>query len=86
MTTITTISKVTQALVLGASLVAAGTSEGYPEAAGAATAIPPSSAAQAPTPGGMSSAELYAVLHDVALNKRDGLANYDDDYQARSPK
>lgn len=86
MTTITTLSRVTQALVLGAGLVAAGTSQGCPESAGAASAAPPSNAAQAPAPGGMSSAELYAVLHDVALNKRDGLGNYDDDYQARFPK
>jgi len=86
MTTITTISRVTQALVLSTGLVAAGTSEGCPEAAGTANGVPLSSAAQAPTPGGMSSAELYAVLHDVALNKKDGLSNYDDDYRTRYPK
>jgi hypothetical protein len=86
MTTITNISKVAQALVLGTGLAAAGTSQGCPEAAGAAIAVPPSSSAQAPTPGGMSSIELYAVLHDVALNEKDGLGNYDDDYKARFPK
>ena len=86
MATITAISRVTQALVLSTGLVAAGASEGCPDAAGAANGVPPSSAAQAPTPEGMSSAELYAVLHDIALNKKDGLGNYDDDYRARYPR
>jgi hypothetical protein len=83
MTTITTISKVTQALVLGTGLVAASAvwSKDCPEAAATA----PTSAAQAPTPGGLSPAELHAVLHDVALNKKDGLGNYDDDYRVRYP-
>lgn len=86
MTMNTNISSVTQALVLATALVAASPSEGCPEAAPAAKDVPPSSAGHAPAPGGMSSAELYAALHDAALNKRDGLSNYDDDYQARFPK
>jgi len=86
MTTNTNISSVTQALVLATGLVAASASEGCPEAVGAAKGAPPSSAAQAPTPGGLSSAELYAVLHNVALNKQDGLSNYDHDYQAQFTK
>ena len=84
MTTITTISRVTQALVLSTGLVAAGTAWSCPQATGA-DAGQPSSAAQAPTPGGLSPAELHAVLHDVALNRKDGLGNYDDDYRARYP-
>ena len=84
MTTITTISRVTQALVLSTGLVAAGAAWSCPQATGA-DASQPSSAAQAPTPGGLSPAELHAVLHDVALNKKDGLGNYDDDYRVRYP-
>ena len=84
MTTITTISRVTQALVLSTGLVAAGAAWSCPQATGA-DAGQPSSAAQAPTPGGLSPAELHAVLHDVALNSKDGLGNYDDDYRARYP-
>jgi hypothetical protein len=84
MTTITTISRVTQALVLSTGLVAAGAAWSCPQATGA-DAGQPSSAAQAPTPGGLSPAELHAVLHDVALNRKDGLGNYDDDYRARYP-
>jgi hypothetical protein len=86
MTMNTNISTVTQALVLATALVAASASEACPEPSPAAKDVPPSSAGHAPAPGGMSSAELYAVLHDAALNKRDGLGNYDDDYQARFPK
>jgi hypothetical protein len=84
MTTITTISRVTQALVLSTGLVAAGAAWSCPQATGA-DAGQPSSAAQAPTPGGLSPAELHAVLHDVALNRKDGLGNYDDDYRVRYP-
>ena len=79
----TTISSVTQALVLATALVAASASEGCPDAVGAAKGVPPSSAGQGATPGGLSSAELYAVLHNVALNKQDGLSNYDEDYQGQ---
>jgi hypothetical protein len=84
MTTITTISGVTQALVLSTGLVAAGAAWSCPQATGA-DAGQPSSAAQAPTPGGLPPAELHAVLHDVALNRKDGLGNYDDDYRVRYP-
>ena len=84
MTTITTISRVTQALVLSTGLVAAGAAWSCPQATGA-DAGQPSSAAQAPTPVGLSPTELYAVLHDAGLNKKDGLGNYDDDYRARYP-
>ena len=86
MTRNTNISGVAQAFALATGLVAAGASEGCPEAVAAAKGVPLSSAAQAPTSGGMSSAELYAVLHDVALNNQDGLSNYSDDYQAQFPK
>ncbi len=86
MTTNTDVARVTQALVLATSLVAASASEGCPEVVGAAKGVPSSSAAQAPAAGGLSSTGLHAVLHDVALNKQDGLSNYDDDYHAQFAK
>lgn len=84
MTATTAIAKVAQVLLLSTGLVAAGAAWSCPQATGA-DAGQPSSAAQAPTPGGLSPTELYAALHDVALNKKDGLGNYDDDYRARYP-
>lgn len=79
------ISKLAQALLLSTGLVAAGAAWSCPQATGA-DAGQPNSEAQAPTPSGLSPTELHAVLHDVALNKKDGLGNYDDDYRARYPK
>jgi hypothetical protein len=84
MTATTVIAKVAQLLFLSTGLVAAGAAWSCPQATGA-DAGQPSSAAQAATPGGLSPTELHAALHDVALNKKDGLGNYDDDYRARYP-
>ena len=48
------------------------------------TQTPPSATvAQSNAP---SPARLYAILHDPALNKPDGLANYAEDYKAEYPR
>ena len=36
-------------------------------------------------PGAISGAELYALLHDSALNKGDDLGDYTEDFQAAYP-
>ena len=88
----TTIKKVVQTTLLCTGLVTANVWS-CPEHAAAANASNPDAAQAAlppvvgdAPPAKLSDAQLYAVLHDPALNKVDGLANYAEDYRARYPR
>jgi hypothetical protein len=92
MTPTTIIKRAAQTTLLCTGLVTASAVWSCPEEAAAVNASNPH-AAQAQTPSvvvgaqptTLSRAQLYAVLHDPALNKPDGLANYAEDYRARYP-
>ena len=77
----TIVTKIAQTTLLSTSLFAASAVWSCPEDAAAANAANPD-VAQAQTPSVVAAAQLYAVLHDPALNKDDGLENYAEDYRA----
>lgn len=92
MTPTTIIKKAAQTTLLCTGLVTANAAWSCPETAAAANPThPPTAQAASPPvvvgapPAKLSDIQLYAILHDPALNTLDGLANYAEDYRARYP-
>jgi hypothetical protein len=90
MTPTTRITLTARTTLLCAGLITASAVWSCPEDTAAANpANPAAKQAQTPPsetvaqPSLPSATRLYAVLHDPALNKPDGLANYAEDYRGR---